>query len=176
MKKSFLVPVLLACALPLFAEPEKKATEITCEGEMFFDAKEGVVVFEKNVKIVDDQFTLTTDKLTAYIKKIALDGEENDPSAGLDRVVAEGNVLISQERVDEKTGEKTLYTGKAEKAEYVAATDEVTLFGWPQITQGEKILKATREDTVMIMERSGKFRSKGPIAIQTDTQSIKKKP
>jgi len=170
--------------MPLLADPEKKATEITCDGEMSFDAKEGIVVFEKNVKIVDEQFTLTADKLTAWVKKplkkSAEDQKKDDPAAGLERVVAEGSVIISQERPDEKTGKPVLYSGTAAKAEYDTATGDLTLSGWPQISQGQNVQKASQENTVMMMNREGRLRTKGPsmTVIQTDAQQphLKKKP
>ena len=81
--------------------------------------------------------------------------KKDDPSGAVDRVVAEGSVLITGERVNEKTGEKTLYSGKAEKMEYVAATDEVILTGWPQIQQGDNKMVAYKENAFIKLSRTG---------------------
>ena len=185
-------------AAPVESKPktvpvEKKATEITCTGETTFDTKAGMAVFIKEVKIKDPQFVLSADKLTAYLKKppggLLPEGNatptpsptpsahpgEASPASGLERAVAEGSVLITQERTDEKTGEITRYTGKGERAEYNAATGELTLSGWPQIQQGFNNQVATEEGTVMIMDKEGHLRTKGPsmTVIKADTKPAK---
>jgi len=168
-------------AKPLKPSPvaEKKTTEVTCNGETTFDAKASMAIFIKDVKVNDPQFSLSADKLTAYLKKAVKEpvqsgttalpsptpeakSANNSPASGLERAVAEGNVIIVQDRVDEKTGETTHYIGKGAKAEYNALTGEMTLSGWPQIQQGENNQVATDESTVMIMDRDGHLRTKGP--------------
>ena len=162
------------------AAAEKKTTEITCTGETIFDAKAGMAVFVKDVKVNDPQFSLTADKLTAYLKKpakeplvsgtaspvpVAVKPEgkpDTSPASGLDRAIAEGNVLITQDKVDEKTGEVTRYVGKGGKAEYNASSGEMILSGWPQIQQGFNNQVATEEGTVMTMDKDGHLRTKGP--------------
>ena len=178
------------------AAVEKKATEITCSGETTFDAKAGMVVFIKEVKVNDPQFGLTADKLTAYLKKaakeVAKDGTatpsptpvasptpaaktDGSPASGLERAVAEGNVVISQDKVDEKTGEITHYIGKGAKADFNAITNEMTLSGWPQIQQGFNTQVATEENTVMIMDKDGHLHTKGPsmTVIKSETKPAK---
>ena len=161
---------------------EKKATEITCTGETTFDAKAGMAVFIQEVKVNDPQFALTADKLTAYLKKSskeaaksgastpaptssptpAAKSETAEPASGLDRAVAEGNVVITQDKVDEKTGEITHYIGKGARADYDANTGKMTLSGWPQIQQGLNNQVSTEEGTVMIMDKDGHLTTKGP--------------
>ena len=160
---------------------EKKATEITCTGETSFDAKAGMAIFIKEVKVNDPQFALTADKLTAYLKKspkeaksgtsptpnpsptpAAKADETKSPASGLDRAVAEGNVVITQDKLDEKTGEVTHYIGKGTKADYNATSGEMTLSGWPQIQQGLNNQVATEEGTLRIMDKDGHLRTKGP--------------
>ena len=176
---------------------EKKATEITCTGETTFDAKAGVAVFIKDVKVNDPQFSLVADKLTAYLKKTpkepvksgtsatptptptpapaAKPEEGTSPASGLDRAVAEGNVTIIQDKVDEKTGELTHYIGKGAKADYNAKTGEMTLSGWPQIQQGLNNQVATEEGTIMIMTSDGHLMTHGPTktVIQSETKPAK---
>jgi len=179
------------------AQQEKKATEITCQGETLFDGKAATAIFVKDVKVVDPQFSLTSDKLTAYLHKApkndvmpALPGKTettpvatpsptpkaekaDGPTSGLDRAVAEGHVVIVQERTDEKTGEVTRYTGRSAKAEYVADKGEMTLSGWPQIQQGFNNQVATEEGTIMVMDRDGHLHTKGPsmTVIKSDSKA-----
>ena len=173
---------------------EKKATEITSIGETTFDAKGGMAIFIKDVKVNDPQFSLTADKLTVYLKKekkqpVASGTSEPvtpptpagkldalaSPASGLERAVAEGNVIITQDKVDEKTGDVTRYVGKGAKADYNAVTGEMVLSGWPQIQQGLNNQVATEEGTVMIMDKDGHFRTKGPskVVIESDTKPSK---
>jgi len=185
---------------------ERKATEITCTGETSFDAKAGLAVFIKDVKVADPQFSLTCEKLTAYLKKapsevvksgdaavkaepkpepsaeaVASKSAKSDapssPASGLERAVAEGNVLITQDKVDEKTGEVTRYVGKGRKADYNAVSGEMTLSGWPQIQQGANNQVATEEGTVMIMDKDGHLRTKGAsmTVIKADAKPAKEK-
>ena len=187
---------------------EKKATEITCDGETLFDGKAATAVFIKNVKIVDPQFTLTADKLTAYLKKPSKapavpvipgagtptpeptaptatatpapkpQGKADGGASGLEKAVAEGHVVIIQERTDDK-GEVVRYIGRAAKAEYVSDKGEMTLSGWPQIQQGFNNQVATEESTVMIMDRDGHLHTKGSsmTVIKSDSKpDLSKKP
>ena len=172
---------------------EKKTTEITCTGETNFDAKAGMAVFIKEVKVNDPQFALTADKLTAYLKKTSKEALKSgtsatpsptpaakpddaaSPASGLDRAVAEGNVVITQDKVDEKTGEVTHYIGKGARADYNAASGEMTLSGWPQIQQGLNNQVATEEGTVMKMDKEGHLTTKGPstTVIKSETKPAK---
>ena len=183
----------------------KQATEITCTGETSFDAKAGMAVFVKEVRVKDPQFTLSAEKLTAYLKKPdketageaaqsgtsaatpaptpkpeakadgKADAKSDSPASGLERAIAEGHVLITQDRLDEKTGETTHYTGKGAKAEYNALSGEMTLSGWPQIQQGLNAQVATEEGTVMVMDRDGHLHTKGPsmTVIKAETKPAK---
>ena len=178
-------------AKPKPAAVEKKTTEITCTGETTFDAKAGMAVFIKEVKVNDPQFALSADKLTAYLKKAAKEAVKSSaapsptpaakpddaasPASGLERAVAEGNVVITQDKVDEKTGEVTHYIGKGARADYNATTGEMTLSGWPQIQQGLNNQVATEEGTVMKMDKDGHLTTKGPsmTVIKSETKPAK---
>lgn len=161
---------------------EKKPIEITCTGETTFDAKSNVAVFVKDVKVNHPQFTLTSDKLTTYLKKTVKqpakdettgtastpppaptptpkpDADSSSASA-LDRAVAEGNVVIIQDKVDEKTGEVVHCVGKGGKADYNTANDEMILSDWPQLQKGGSTMVALEQGFVIIMDRNGNMRT-----------------
>lgn len=143
---------------------EKMPTEITASKETTFDEKTRKAVFVGDVTVKDAQFQLTCGKLTAYLRRGSSGegGQAKVPQGGgLDRAVAEGDVVIVQEKVDDK-GEVTRYVGKARKAEYDATTGNVTLSGWPQIQQGINTQVATEEGTVMILNQKGALQTRGP--------------
>jgi len=160
-------------------EDARQPTEITASKETTFDEKSRTAVFLGDVTVHDAQFHLTCEKLTAYLKKNrpAAEGAEAagleaaGDAGGLERVVAEGGVTIVQEKTDEK-GKATRYVGKARKAEYDAATGNLRLSGWPQISQGINTQVATEEDTVMILNRAGSIKAQGPSkTVISDTSS-----
>src|SRR6202043_3157765 len=65
----------------------KGPTEITATQEAQFDTKTRTGVFIGNVKGVDPQFTLTTDRLTVHLNK-------DEDGGGLNDALAQGNVVI----------------------------------------------------------------------------------
>lgn len=182
------------------ATPEaakKGPTEITAEKEATFDEKAHVAIFLGAVHVVDPQFTLTADKVTAYLKKetgavapsatpksspnetvlpIPAAGgtppNENSKTArsasnsadgggGLDRAVAEGNVVIVQDKPDPEGGPPEHYVGKGERADYDTKTGNIVLSGWPQVQQGINSHVATEGSTVMTLNRSGTIKTEG---------------
>src|SRR6202030_1878159 len=65
----------------------KGPTEITATQEAQFDTKTRTGVFIGNVKVVDPQFTLTSDRLTVHLNR-------DEDGGGLNDALAEGNVVI----------------------------------------------------------------------------------
>lgn len=101
-------------------------------------------------------------------------GDDAAMGGGLERAVAEGDVIIVQEKTDDK-GEVTRYVGKAAKADYNATTGDVTLTGWPQIQQGPNNNQvATDEGTVMILNRSGHLKTIGPSKTEISSSDSSK--
>ncbi len=146
-------------------DAERTPTEITASKETTFDEKTRKAVFLGDVTVKDSQFNLTCEKLTAHLRRgDSKSGDEAPKPAeggGLERAIAEGGVVIVQEKVDDK-GRATRYVGKAEKAEYDAASGNVTLTGWPQIQQGINTQVATERGTVMILNKVGALKTIGP--------------
>jgi lipopolysaccharide export system protein LptA len=65
----------------------KGPTEITATQEAQFDTKSRTGVFIGNVKVVDPQFTLTSDRLMVHLNK-------DEDGGGLNDALAQGNVVI----------------------------------------------------------------------------------
>ena len=189
---------------PAVQGPQKAPTEITAQDETTFDERSHVAVFIGTVVVKDPQFNLTCDKLTAYLAKGGAAkpvaeapaskptsrksgsksgkpvAEPAAPAGGgaLDHAVAEGNVIVIQDKKDEATGEITHYTGKGAKGEYDAHTGDMKLTGWPQIQQGLNNQVSTSEGTIMIMNRDGRLKTIGPsksvIVDQSDSNKGEK--
>jgi lipopolysaccharide export system protein LptA len=151
----------------------KGPTDIRCSQEAQFDVKTRSGVFIGNVKVVDPQFTLTTDRLAVKLNK-------DEEGGGLNEAQADGNVLIVHvnqpkaggvqpqgQASDAGAGQGTraqqpvTSTGKAERAVYEAKDGSVTLTGWPQITQGVNTHIATAPGVKMILYRDGRMQTYG---------------
>ena len=153
-------------------KPQAGATEITATHEASFDQQTRQAVFTGNVKVKHPQFTLTAQKLIAVLKKEATHAAKPAESpvhtpdlpgseGGLEKVIAEGEVVIIQDKPTTDGGTPTRYVAKAARAEYDAATGNVTLSGWPQVSQGINMQVATESSTVMILNKDGKMTTSG---------------
>ena len=69
----------------------KGPTDIRCSQEAQFDVKTRSGVFLGNVKVVDPQFTLTTDRLAVKLNK-------DEDGGGLNEAQADGNVIVPAAR------------------------------------------------------------------------------
>ncbi len=72
----------------------------------------------------------------------------------MDKAVAEGDVVIVQEKVNDK-GEVERSVGRAQKAVYDAVTGNITLSGWPQVEQKQNTIVGAEERTVIILNAKG---------------------
>lgn len=161
-------------ATPAATPSGSGSTEITDSTETTFDESGRVAVFSGDVKVVNPQFTMTCQKLTAFLKKAGADEPAKpaaaektgkgpaSPAGGLDHALAEGEVIITQDKVDPATGEVTHCVGKGARATYKTSNGEMVLSGWPQIQQGINTQIATAESTVMIMNQDGHLKTIGP--------------
>jgi lipopolysaccharide export system protein LptA len=166
----------------------KGPTEITSQ-ETQFDGQSRTGVFIGSVKVIDPDFTMTTDRLTVHMAK-------QEEGGGLSSAEADGNVIIvhANEAKNAKgnadssgpasttpspipatssvladppgpspspTPPLVLSTGRAQKAIYDAKDQSVTLIGWPQITQGVNTHISTEEGTRMILYRDGRLKTLG---------------
>jgi lipopolysaccharide export system protein LptA len=164
----------------------KGPVEITAKQSADFDSRNRTAVFVGSVKVVDPQFTLTADKVTALMNR-------SQDGGGLNQADAEGNVFIvhlnepkpaaspSPTQQAGRQGQATpspspqqpvRSTAKAEKAVYVAKDGSVTLTGWPEVTQGNNTHIATEPGVKMVLYRDGRMKTYGSTRtlIQDRTQ------
>ena len=184
----------------------KGPTEITAKDEVDFDGSSRMAVFLGSVKVIDPQFTMTTDKLTVWMNR-------QEDGGGLKEAQADGNVIIVHANAQKNNGPGAtgspgaspspvtspvantalnpaatpgaspsgspavvLSTGRAQKAIYNAKQDAVTLIGWPQVTEGVNTHIAMEEGTRMILYRDGRLQTFGPSRTVIQDKSAMSKP
>lgn len=160
----------------------RKGTEISSQGGLNYDPKESKAVFSGAVQVAHPMFDLSCEMLTAYLNRSKLgkdsanaaqaegatkEGSADKSSAGLigapsglEKAVAEGRVVILQEKKNEK-GQIEKNVGRAEKVVYEASTGNITLMGWPRVEQNLNTITSEEESTVMVMNKSGKVEVQG---------------
>jgi lipopolysaccharide export system protein LptA len=156
----------------------KGPTEITASQEAQFDTKARTGVFIGNVKVVDPQFTLTSNRLTVHLNR-------DEEGGGLSEADAEGSVVIvhvNQPKTPPQSAQTaatpsptarpsgsgpiqgqqpTTSIGKADKAVYDAKDGSITLTGWPQVTQGANTHIATSPGVRMVLYKDGRMQTYG---------------
>lgn len=130
--------------------PAGSKTEIVAQKEATFNDSKNQATFVGDVRVKDPTFLLSSDKLTVYLTK---------QRSGIEKAVAEGNVVIVQQ-TDSPTEKGAI--GRARVAEYFPATGTVTLIGWPEVEQGINRHVAASQETRMTMDRTGKATTDGP--------------
>lgn len=159
------------------AKPEnrpKGPTEITAH-EATFDNSRHLATFTTEVLVRDPEFGLSCERLSVALKKPPVpSADKPDPkpkapgesSSGIEKAIAEGSVIITQDKPDPATGKLQRYTGKAKRAVFDNTTGTLTLYGWPQISQTigtalSKQILSREESCVITLNRSGKIDVKG---------------
>ena len=167
------------------AAKQTTVTTITAKNRLLLDSKNYEATFYGEVSVVDSRFTLTCEKLTAYLKRPAADSKgasggqgggstgaklKGEPEGGavkpsgdaapkeggggVDKAVAEGDVVIVQDKMNDK-GELERSIGRAQKAIYDAVTGNITLSGWPQVEQKQNTVVGTEERAVIVLNAKG---------------------
>ena len=116
-----------------------------------YDIAKNILVLDGDVVVKDPQFDLTCDRLHVVLRP---------DRRGLQLVVASGNVVITQQKKNDR-GDVVKSVGKCGKATYDAASGDVTLQEWPQIQQGINSQISTEPSTVMILNAKGRSRTIG---------------
>ena len=162
-------------------EKLQNATEITANNAEF-NNKTHIAIFTGEVIVVNPDFNVNCDKLTAYLKhddkpaaapnatpKPATPAPEPGAPAkakggGLEKAIAEmnpgGKVIITQDK-KEADGSITHAIGKGEKAVYDAVSGNITLTGSPEIRQGISRVVPAEDGVTLILNRDGRYKAIG---------------
>ena len=152
---------------PLEIIPAPDDTVISCDGGMFFDAEEGVLVYLKNVKVTDPRFTLTgANELKIFFDKKP-EKEEADPkkSAGLGanfgdvkKLLATGAVKILQKGV---AGKEPVEASGALLNYDIMSGEIIISGGYPWVKQGKFYARAQSPNLTLRLLNDGSFSTQG---------------
>jgi lipopolysaccharide export system protein LptA len=178
---------------PADAQPKKAKgpTEITSR-EARLDNRINLATFSGEVDVKDPEYNLTCDRLTVHLKKTkakagdaakpaeprpigaepaggpaAKPEKKEESGSGIEKAIAEGNVKITQEKVD-ANGQKRRYFGKAKRAVFDTDKKTCILYGWPRVMESHdddnegKELIALQESTVITLDQAGVIQADGP--------------
>ncbi len=183
---AFLVQADLPAVEPTAAAPEPKPLEvvagpnntvISCDGGIYFDPEEGVLVYLKNVTVTDPRFTLTgANEVKVFFEKNPVDakksatpdkkksdkplgGNVGDKIGDPERIVATGVIKIDQKPTD---GKEPIQASGAIFI-YNVKTDEATLSGgYPWVRQGARIFSSKNHDNLLrIYPKESRFDTPG---------------
>ena len=136
-------------------------TTITAQKRLLLDSQGKEATFWGDVKVVDSRFSLACEKLTVFFRDnsgLPKSGEDKEAkgtgSGGLEKAVAEGEVIIFQEKTNER-GEVERSVGRSQKAVYDTKTGNIALSGWPQVEQRQNTIVAMEEGTVILLNQKG---------------------
>jgi lipopolysaccharide export system protein LptA len=153
---------------PLEVNPGPNDTVITCEGGMYFDADEGVLVYLKNVKVTDPRFTISgAEDLKVFFEKKPekkeAEGKAKEPGGmgnfgDVKKIVAEGAVRIDQKGV----GGKEPVQASGGVLTYDVPTGEIIIHGrWPWVMQGAFFARAKEPNLTLRLLNDGSFSTQG---------------
>ncbi len=169
--------------------PEATETEILATDGATFASKDRIAVFSGDVKVTDPRFQLACDKLTVFLaKSAATDATGTSPAAtpapvkpppvakgtapapaptpgnsgGIDHAIAEGHVIIIQERAATDGGEPKRSVGRGDWAYFDNKSGDMVLKGTPSVQQNENTHSATSPDTVMTLRKDNSLTTVGP--------------
>ena len=165
-------------AKPLEVKPGPDDTLITCDGGMYFDADEGVLVYLKNVTVKDPRFDLKgADQLKVFFDKKPV--EKKDPDIEPDpkddkkpekavgpvanfgdvrKLVAEGAVVLNQKSV----GGKDPVQASGRVLTYDIPTGEIIIHGgYPWVKQGTYFARSMEPNLTLRLLRDGSFSTQG---------------
>lgn len=162
---------------PLEVKPAATDTVIHCEGGMYFDPDEGVLVYLKNVTVKDPRFDLAgANELKIFFEKkpakAPKEGDKPEPKkedskgglgAGfgdVERIVATGAVIVDQKPT---ASDKLPIKASGAIFIYRVKEDKITLQGgFPWVLQGTSYMRAKEANlTLQIFPKAGSFSTGG---------------
>jgi len=157
-------------AAPLEVNPGPNDTVINCDGGMYFDAEEGVLVYLKNVRVKDPRFSLSgVDELKVFFDKKPETkkpkGDASGKPAGavgnfgaVKKLIAEGAVVIKQKAV----GDKEPVEASGRVLTYDIPSGEIVIHGgFPWVKQGGFFARAKQPDLTLRLSVDGSFATEG---------------
>ena len=154
-------------AKPLEIPSDPNNTLITCDGGIYFDPDEGVLVYLKNVKISDPRFNMTgANEVKVFFEKkaaqprkakAAADGKKQKADDGIggdigasigdvERIIATGVIKIDQKPTD---GKEPIQASGAVFT-YNVKTGVATLSGgFPWVKQGARFFSSKKADNLL---------------------------
>jgi lipopolysaccharide export system protein LptA len=157
------------------AKEEKPQTiTATCTGGIYFDAKDGHIVYLGEIEITEPRFSIfAKDELKVFLRRKSNPGEEQleGPEAwsDVDHIVASGEVTLVR---NDPGGKRAPVTAKAEHAVFNVRTSDLLLQGGtPAIRQGSNALEAGERDLYLrfyengsLFAEPGKWTTRGDLA------------
>ncbi len=160
---------------PLEFKPGTGDTVIHCEGGMYFDPDEGVLVYLKNVTVKDPRFDLTgANELKVFLEKKPENEEKKDKPdkdksamggkigasfGAVERIVATGVIKIEQKAAN---GEEAIQASGAIFSYNIKADQIIISGGYPWVIRGANRLRATSLDCLLkISPKGGQMRTEG---------------
>lgn len=150
---------------------------VTSHGGLYFDAREGHIVYLKNVKVQHPGFRIQADdEIKIFLRKKpgTSAGDLVGPEAFSDvtHVVASGRIRLAQEDPDKK---RTALIATAQHAILDVETTNIILRGGtPTISQGNNSLQAGRPDLYMRFYQNGSlFAEPGPWTTTGDLENLR---
>jgi lipopolysaccharide export system protein LptA len=156
-----------------------KTITATCTGGIYFDAKDGHIVYLGDIHLADPRFSMSAKKeIKIFLRK--KDNATADQLVGpeswgeVDRVVASGEVTFS--RMD-PAGLRAPITAKAEHVVFNLRSADVLLKGGsPTIQQGDNALQAGKPDLYLRLYENGSlFAEPGPWTTAGDLANLRTK-
>lgn len=172
---------------PLEVKPGPNDTEIKCDGGMYFDADEGLLVYLKNVRVTDPRFTLTgANELKIFLeKKPANTTPKTTPQAGdpppkdakkpatkdplgggigvkfgdVERVYASGAVRFLQKQPE--PGKQPIEASGAIFTYHPKTGQIIIKGGYPWVKQGPTYMRAEQPNLILRILNTGSFVTEG---------------
>ena len=154
-------------AKPLEIPDDPNNTLITCDGGIYFDPEEGVLVYLKNVKVSDPRFNMTgANEVKVFFEKKAAAPKKGKPAAAekkpkadggmgedmgasigdVERIIATGVIKIDQKPAD---GKEPIQASGAVFT-YNVKTGVATLSGgFPWVKQGARFFSSKKADNLL---------------------------
>ncbi len=159
---------------------------VTCTGGIYFDAKEGHIVYLEDVQITDPRFRMTAaEELKIFLLKKSTAGEEGlegiEAWSDVGTIVASGKVRLFR---NDESGKRAPITASADHVVINTKSGDMVLRGGtPSVRQGPNSLQADQPDLYLrvyengsLFAQRGKWTTTGDLANLRTKRGAKKNP